>query len=301
VTDLSRILCAVDFSQPAKAAFQHALALSQAHNAELTIVHVVEDKAIRWLPRKAIAALSALVRAAENKGVRVNLSVQHGDPADVIVLHASARPFDLVVLGTHQRTGLERFKLGSVAERVSERSARPVVVVPALDGETSDLAKGPFRNVLCPIDFTSASAMALEQALPIAERSGGRLTLLHVLEGLAPKGSPYGSHVVVPEYRHLRTREAWQQLQAAIPVAARASGAVHARVVTGSASDAIVRVATDTKTDLIVVGTTPRRAIRRLFGSTATRVLRRAGCAVLTVPDLGHGAPRTTAATRAAA
>ena len=102
---LTRILTAVDFSEPARAAFEHALVLSRTNNAELTVVHAVpKDRPFRWHSRERSAMIAALRQAAEAAGVRFKVSVQHGDPASVILLHARARPPDLIVLGTHQRT-----------------------------------------------------------------------------------------------------------------------------------------------------------------------------------------------------
>jgi universal stress protein A len=213
------------------------------------------------------------------------VSVQHGDPAGVIVLQANAEPFDLVVLGTHQR--LQRFRVGSVAECVAQRVACPVLVVPVLGRDSTQEMSIQFKNILCPMDFTPASQAALEQALSIAQRSGGRLTALHVLEGVSPESSRYASHFIVPEYRQLLTRDAWQRLQAVIPAGARGSCTVHARVVTGRPADEIVRIAWASNVDAIVMGVTSRGAIgRRVFGSTASRVMRSARCPVLVVREL---------------
>ena len=126
VIQLSRILCAVDFSRPARAAFARALALSREHNAELTVVQAVpvtESFGLRG--RARMTHIAALRHAAEAEGVSLRVSVQHGDPAGVIVLHANARAFDLVIVGTHQRVGMGRLREGSVAERVIQRVTSP--------------------------------------------------------------------------------------------------------------------------------------------------------------------------------
>jgi nucleotide-binding universal stress UspA family protein len=116
VIELSRILCAVDFSRPARTAFARALALSRQHNAELTVVQAVpvtEPFGLRG--RARMAHIATLRQVAEAEGVTLRVSVQHGDPAGVIMLHANARPFDLAVVGTHQRIGMGRLREGSVA------------------------------------------------------------------------------------------------------------------------------------------------------------------------------------------
>ena len=285
---LSRILCAVDFSRPARAAFARALALSREHNAELTVVQAVpvtESFGLRG--RARMTHIAALRHAAEAAGVSLRVSVQHGDPAGVIVLHATARAFDLVIVGTHQRVGMGRLREGSVAERVVQRVTSPVLIVPAAENDGGKVTVPSFGRVVCATDFESASTAALDMALPIAQKAGGRLTLVHVIKGVSPESTArYTLRSRVPEYHRFLAEDAWRRLQEAIPFEARQSGSVHARVVTGTPSDEIVRIADEARADLIVLGVTSRGAIgRRLIGSTAARVMRRAGCAVLAVPE----------------
>ena len=285
---LSRILCAVDFSRPARAAFERALVLSREQNAELTVVQAVpvaEPFGLRG--RARMTHIAALRHAAEAEGVDLRVSVQHGDPAGVIVLHANARAFDLVIVGTHQRVGMGRLREGSVAERVIQGVTSPVLIVPAVEHSGGTVTVPSFDRIVCATDFESASTAALDMALPIAQKAGSRLTLVHVINGVSPESSArYMLRFRVPEYHRFLAAEAWRRLQEAIPPEARQSRSVRARVVTGTPSDEIVRIADDTRADLIVLGVTSRGAIgRRLIGSTAARVMRRAGCAVLAVPE----------------
>jgi len=288
VIELSGILCAVDFSRPARTAFARALALSREHNAELTVVQAVPvTESFNLRGRARMTHIAALRQAAETEGVSLRVSVQHGDPAGVIVLHANARPFDLVIVGTHQRVGMGRLREGSVAERVAQRVKSPVLIVPAGGSDGANVTVAPFGRIVCATDFESASNAALDMALPIAQKAGSRLTLIHVINGVSPEStSRYAWHFKVPEYQRLLAAEAWRRLQESIPVEARKAGSVHARVVTGTPSDEILRIADEARADLIVMGVTTRGAIgRRLIGSTAARVMRRAGCAVLAVPE----------------
>ena len=97
---LSRVLSAVDFSETARAAFDHALILSRTHNAELTVVHAIpKEERFGQDARERIAMIAALRQAAEAAGVRFKISVQHGDPAGVILLHARSRRPDLIGTG----------------------------------------------------------------------------------------------------------------------------------------------------------------------------------------------------------
>jgi nucleotide-binding universal stress UspA family protein len=284
VSGPSRILCAVDFSRPAQAAFEHALALSRDRNAELTAVHAIPvSERFNWRARERIAKTAALRGAAEAAGVRLRVTEQHGDPAGVILLHANAGRFDLIVVGTHARTGVERLRTGSIAEQVTQRASCPVLIVPMSEGWREGLAS--FRNIMCPVDFTKASDAALGHALHLV-KDGGRLTLVHVSSAHAVSASRYAYHFGGSEYARRLQQAAWQRLQDAVPVEARTTADVRARVVSGTPATEIVRIASEIEADLIVMGVTSRGAIgRKLVGSTAARVLRTAGRPVLAVPE----------------
>ena len=282
---LHRVLAAVDFSEPGRAAFDHAVALSRLHDAELTAVHAVpSERPFKWHARERIALIASLREAARAARVRFKVSVQHGDPAGVILLHANARAADLIVLGTSERSALERFRFGSVAERVALEATQPVLVVPsgAPAGSTT-----PFNHVVVAVDLGTGSSEAVETALAMAD-GASRVTAVHVVRGVPPEmASRYMYYLMEPEYQREVARDAWQRLPDVIPAAARASGKVHARVLTGDPAAGISRVAAEVDADLIVVGVTTRGAIGRLLlGSTTARVLRTAGRPVLAVPQL---------------
>jgi nucleotide-binding universal stress UspA family protein len=285
VSGFSRILCAVDFSRPAQAAFEHALALSRDRNAELTAVHAipVSERFNRRAPER-IAKTAALRGAADAAGVRLRVTEQHGDPAGVILLHANAGRFDLIVVGTHARTGVERLRTGSIAEQVTQRASCPVLIVPMSEERRENLAS--FRNIVCPVDFTQASNGALAHALQLV-KAGGRLTLLHISRASHPvSASRYAYHFSVPEYARRLQQDAWQRLQDAVPVEARTTSEVRARVVSGIPATEIVRIASEIDADLVVMGVTSRGAIgRKLIGSTAARVIRSVDWPVLAVPE----------------
>lgn len=285
MTKLRRILAAVDFSEPARAAFDHALVLSRLHDAELAVVHAVPtDRRFNWHARERIALIGALRHAATTAGVRLEVSVQQGDPASVILLHANARQADLIVLGTSEHSGLDRFRFGSVAETVAVEATAPVLVVPPGSGNIAGSTM-PFKNILVAVDFGEGSSEAVERALSMA---GGksRVTVLHVVQGV-PHGSAPGrlSHRMESEYQRRLVAEAWRRLPEVIPGNAGASRTVHARVVTGEPTHAIVRAAAESDADLILLGVTARGALGRLlFGSTAARVMRTAARPVMAIP-----------------
>ena len=144
---ISKILVATDFSPEGERAVRHALALGNRLGAPLAVVHVVEDPMLTgaWgteiyvppladLLQKAMAGaerqLAALKETLGDSGV-IETVVLSGRPAPTIVDHARSGGFDLIVMGTHGRSGMAHMMMGSVAERVIRTAPCPVLVVPA--------------------------------------------------------------------------------------------------------------------------------------------------------------------------
>jgi nucleotide-binding universal stress UspA family protein len=287
MSKVHKVLAAVDFSEPARAAFDRALAVSRLHDAELTVVHAVPtEEPFKWYGRERRDLFATLRAAAKAAGVGFKFSVQSGDPAGVILLHASSRQPDLIVLGATERSGLDRFRFGSVAETVALEATQPVLVVPATAREAAQLTP-PLESILVAVDFAKGSREAVERALSIASATT-RVTLLHVIPGAPLAGtSRYMYRLMEPEYQRQLARDAWRRIAEIMPAAARTSSRVHARVVAGDPATEISRVAAEVAADMIMVGVTRHGAIGRLlFGSTANRVMRNSGREVLAMPQL---------------
>jgi len=131
VTAFSKILCAIDLTKASVNAFDRALGIARASKGRLYVLHAVPTTvSYSWRQRQRFELLTRLRERAERAGVPVRTVEQHGDPVDVIVLHADTRKADLVVLGSNRRRGWKRFREGSVGERVLRRAAWSVLIVP---------------------------------------------------------------------------------------------------------------------------------------------------------------------------
>lgn len=173
----------------------------------------------------------------------------------------------------------------TMATDVARAVASPTLTVsnkPAGDTEVA----ASFNNIVCAIDFSAASLRALNEALRIAQQSGGRVTLRHVLEGFPHETVYSGSRAfrLIGEHR-ARVEKVSRELRALVPPDALNWCEVETEVVSGIASDAINAIATARKADLVVVGRPDRSILDRIvMASTLSGVLRRAGCPVLAVP-----------------
>jgi nucleotide-binding universal stress UspA family protein len=120
-----QILVATDFSGASGAALRVAIDYARRLHAGLHVLHVVTSE------EHEVARLLAAAAAEAPAEVPVTVASTGGDPADEIVRYAGRHPIELIVVGTHGRTGVSRLLLGSVAERVVRTAARPVLTVPA--------------------------------------------------------------------------------------------------------------------------------------------------------------------------
>lgn len=147
---IRQILVPSDFSEPSRAALDYAAELARPFEAKIDVLHVweaptfippaglleagVADLSLIDVFRKAAeTALDQFVLAAQKRGVAVRASfAELGPPADTITEFARKRDYDLIVIGTHGRTGLSRALIGSVAERVVRHASCPVLAVRAV-------------------------------------------------------------------------------------------------------------------------------------------------------------------------
>jgi nucleotide-binding universal stress UspA family protein len=219
-----------------------------------------------------------LRQRAEAAGVTAVMAEQHGDPAEIIVLHADARAVDFIVMGTGRRTGWARLRQPSVAERVLRRTKRPTLVVPSDD--TAD--SSTFENVLVAMDLSPASSALILKANDLLGGGVRQLTAVHAVDSIEPTGTLRNrSRWLVPEYRSYVLGEARRRLKAVLPQTVGTDITPTLRVAGGGAAETIGAHAADVKADLIVMGRSKRFMH---LGSTAVRVLRNTDRALLVIP-----------------
>ncbi|MGH8568216.1 MAG: universal stress protein [Gammaproteobacteria bacterium] len=138
---IHRILCPVDFSEPSARALEYALALAERLGAQVDVLHVfqfptfaVEDGAVAlppYLPenlsQRLRERLEQFVIEKAGAGSKATAHVLEGVP--YVAIMEAAKGQDLIVMGTHGRTGLSHLLLGSVAERVVRGSEVPVLTI----------------------------------------------------------------------------------------------------------------------------------------------------------------------------
>lgn len=195
--------------------------------------------------------------------------------------HAEQIHADVVVVGTHGRSGFQRFVLGSVTERLLRTIVVPLLIVPPPVMKPKTVV---YDTILCPIDFSDESMRALDYALSLAQETDARIILLHVLEALLDEVTPRTRNTAVLEYLRELEQDASARLMAAVPDEARTWSHPVERIVRGRAYREVLAIAEAERASLIVMGVRGRGALNRLiFGSTTEHVIREARCPVLTL------------------
>jgi nucleotide-binding universal stress UspA family protein len=291
---IERVLCPVDFSEISQHALDHAAAVARWYEARLTVLYVFANLPTMDLPplvledagRERLMSDLRRMTAAVTGHVPVECRVQEAPHVhEEILAQLGVTAADLLVIGTHGRSGFQRFVLGSVTEKVIRRAPCPTLVVPPRAPDVPAGSPIQFRRVLCAVDFSESSLDALALAINLAEEADAQLTLLHAVE-FPPVvvGEPA---VPVPDFSRVReaaAADARRKLHELIPEQARTYCTVETAVVEGRAYREILRHATERRSDLIVIGVQGRGALDLLvFGSTAHHVIRASTCPVLIV------------------
>lgn len=296
---IRRILVATDFSECAGRALEYAAILAGAYSAPVELLHVVE--ALSDMDHDSVASshyfelcrkqaerpLDELATHLAEGGLAAKWRLHLGIPSQQINAVATDCGADLVVLGTHGRTGLADVALGSTAERVVRGAPCPVLTVRSVQGQHRLVgnhvagAAPVIGRILTPVDFSPCSLEALDYAADIAHVFCAAVTILHVIEPIFYDLDVALGHIV--QEREKR-EEAESQLSELVDRLKRRGLSVQTAVRGGITGDSILAGAQGQGCNLIVMGTHGRRGLSQLrTGSIAEAVLRQAQCPVLTV------------------
>jgi nucleotide-binding universal stress UspA family protein len=300
-----KIMVPLDGSKLSENALVAAVALAQKAQAELILLSVPIMKHVMVMPEYSGYATMLPEQSLEDSRhdfkeylahlcdnripsqLATRIEVVDGDEASVIVDRASAEQVDLIVMATHGRSGLSRWMMGSVTEKVLQQAPCPVLAV------RND---APIERVLITLDGSAASEAALEPGLTMALALGASVTLLQVQSGQ--------DYVSPQEIERLDTVEKGLglRMQDSVYYAAEAyldylktrfeslsDQSLETAVLDGPPARRIIQYIDENGIDLVVMATHGRTGLRRwLYGSVTEKVLRGAHCAKLVMRPPQH-------------
>ncbi|HMW86322.1 MAG: universal stress protein [Nitrospira sp.] len=297
---IKHMLFATDFSACADRAMGYALSLAGAWKANLCVVTVLElypgmdpDYTVNkmyldHLREEANRQLGAVQARAKAASQSVTTRIEVGIPSQALQTVAESTGADLLVVGTHGRTGLDHVLVGSTAERVVRVSPCPVLAVKADKGVADSSAAAPIKRIVVPVDLSTCSLDALEYAVQFAKPLGAAITILHAMEPVA-----YGLDFSLSHAKEWKEQRDYLEKRLSVLSACVTAHGIQADHVLkpGLPADSIVSHVTQQGFDLMIMGTHGRRGISHvLLGSIAGAMLRHAPCPVLTVRQVNFGA-----------
>lgn len=244
-----------DFSVPATQALAYAGKLAERFGSHLFVIHA---DPLADADRVALK-LDVHVRLNVKDTVRFTSRAVADWPVEAVIAAASDEGADLIVIGTHGRTGVRRLFLGSVTEEIVRLAPVPVIAVNA-----NSTPRSFFRKILCPVTYTPSSRAALRYAGDLSD-SASLILFRGVTEDAVEES------IALQEW-------APADLAQRVEVKAFPTPVAPEQLTTFAALEQI---------DLIAVGVPAGRSLADvLAGSLAERLVHRANCAVLTVNDL---------------
>jgi len=278
---IRNILFPTDFSRVSMSALPYALVMARKYGSKLFPVHInAEPLGAPASLREGMGALGARPRNETEQDVALlqaqlphipyEMIFRRGDVWTELSEIISAKQIDLIVTGTHGRSGIGKLLAGSVAETIFRHAACPVLTVgPAVSGEPESIID--LHEILFATDFSESSTAALPHAISLAQQNQARLYLLHVLQ-------PSEAASETPLKNRLRNL---------VPPTIELSCEPKEFVQYGSPAEQILEFADELAVDLIVLGVRHPpsyfEATRHLRLATAYTVASQAVCPLLTI------------------
>ena len=291
------IFVATDFSKPARAAFDWALALAATHGARIVVGHAMSPalRAAATPPfvvvpadygdriREACAGeLGDLADEVRARKLAADFALETGPPAATVLAWLPKYEADLLVVGTRGLTGFRHALLGSTAEQLVRGATCPVLTV----HEPTARRHRAVRSVLVPTDFSEDAALAIETAVRVLGEPSReqQIVLLHAYH-LPVEFTPLAGRIPVgPALLAEACDEAEARLEPTAALLRQRGFRVDAVAREGYPPSVIVQEAEVRNVDLIAMGTHGHSGLKRAFiGSTAERTVQHAPCPVLTM------------------
>ncbi|WP_455448461.1 universal stress protein [Natrinema thermotolerans] len=293
------ILVPTDGSDHAARVAGHALGLARWFDATVHVVSVVDVSAaggvfdaggvspafVERLEDEAAAAVERIETMTDSD--RVRSAVLKGSPAATILEYVGEHDIDLIAMGTHGRTGVNRYLTGSVTERVVRQSDVPVMT--ARVTERSEWAGG-YDEILLPTDGSEPAAAAVDHALAIATRADATVHVVSVVDVSTVAGRP---SIMAPNDILAQFESDAETAVETVATAVRDAGLdVETHVQKDIPSQGLLEYVDDHDIDLVAMGTHGRTGFDRvLLGSTTERFVRRAPVPVLAVHPTAGSEP----------
>ncbi|MFQ6026653.1 MAG: universal stress protein [Dehalococcoidia bacterium] len=300
MTVYTRILVPLDGSELAERVLPYVSLLGNRLQSRIELLRVIEpisdelsDPDHGVDPHRISASmvshaqdyLAKVAASLNNEGLTVSCTVHEGDPASYIVGEAEKDPDTLVAISTHGRSGIRRWTLGSVTDKVLQATINPLLIIRAGDQEATT-TEVKLKTVIVPLDGSPVGEGILPHLTPLVAALGLKVTLLQV----TPPAEEYYRYMDYPvaDYGDLSKEVDTQALAYFCRVSRKLRqqgvSSIEERLIHGHPAAAIVDYASKTPDSLVAMGTHGRSGVGRwILGSVTDRVVQQSGDPVLVI------------------
>jgi len=291
----TRILVPLDGSAIAEKALPHARALGRTLEIPITLITVVETAA-HFSTKKAYldTLIEGGVRNSEEylkkisktfSGAAVQYRVEKGRAEDAIIINAAPDNGTLITMATHGRSGLHRWLLGSITEKVV-RGANNAVLVVRANEETSSEGEAAPGSIIVPLDGSTQAESVLLYVVELAKAFHAKVTLLR---SYSLKQIIFSFEQYHPDLDELKGELRWEAMsyldEKVAELKSRGLVEVFSSVTEGDAAETIIEMGKGAPNALIAMSTHSGSTIKHwVLGSVTEKVLRHANNSVLTIP-----------------
>lgn len=303
-----KIMVPLDSSDLSESILPYARWFAKAFKPQVELLHVIDPEAISRLVEPSAGRYADVVQMDEKRAVleylesvagsfpdpmAVSCHAGVGKAAEMIVKRAIAQSATLITMATHGRTGIQRWLLGSVANKVLHEATTPLLLVrPSEKSESTGVAA--LKTIIIPLDGSSLAEEMLPHVAVLAEKMNLRILLLQTF-GL-PESVQYSADGQVPNWKQIleQMREGAESYLKEIAERFQREGLtrVSTMALQGEAAEHIIEIARRSPDNLVAMCTHGRSGVARLvLGSVTEKVVRYSGEPVLVIRASGEARP----------
>ncbi len=280
---LKNILVAVDFSEPSDRAIDVSIQLAKVFNSSISIIHVSSDETLTKETEKKIEIYTYnRISEIKVKIFKENLDIpeviiEKGIAFEKIIQVAQKKNVNVIIVGSGSKSHDDKFKLGTTVEKLMRKNQIPLWVV------KNEPVK-PIKSILCPVDFSSSSKRALQNAITLARSFNANLSIIHIFTPYVGSSIRLGSRINAQNENLYKERKAvFSDFLAHFNLK---SIAYTKELLKGNPNVEIIKTIEKQQTDLLLMGTTGKTGISRLLmGSTTEKVTRELPCSLVTTKE----------------
>ncbi len=294
-----RILVPLDGSELAERVIPYAVSIANALSSQVSLLRIVDSVPEQWADpthgryldqltssfrNQAMDYLEGIAAPLRREGITVTCSAHEGNPSELIINESSREAETLIALSTHGRSGINRWVMGSVTDKVLHGVSAPLLILRSQEGNPP--ASLEANNIILPLDGSALSEQVLPHVVSLAKALGASVTLLRTtdISYYTPMGEDYPASMY-DDLIQEATVEAEEYLKhMSQQLSNEGVGESQSYVRQGEAAGTILDMADDSPSTLIAMCTHGRSGVGRwVLGSVTDRVVRHSNRPVLVV------------------